>query len=127
MNTLSLQGRIIEVLPTREGISKAGKNWKVQEYVLEVPGTYPKKLFFQIFGEEKINDMHIKQGEILEVFFNVDARKVDQRWYSSINAWRVIRLGEQPKEEWNQVSDNSSATTLTNEDLNSNPADDLPF
>ena len=32
---MELTGKIIAVLPERGGVSKAGNEWKIQEYVLE--------------------------------------------------------------------------------------------
>ena len=34
------------------GVSKAGNEWKKQEYVLETHDQYPKKVCFQIFGAD---------------------------------------------------------------------------
>jgi len=83
METLSLKGTIIEILPKKTGVSKnSGKEWAAQEYVLETHDAYPKKLVFQVFGEEKIADFNIKMNQNLEVFFNIDANKWKDKWVS---------------------------------------------
>ena len=40
---MEITGKIIQVLPEVGGISKAGNEWKKQEYVLETHDQYPKK------------------------------------------------------------------------------------
>ena len=47
---MEITGKIIAVLPEQSGVSKAGNEWKKQEYVLETHDQYPKKVCFQIFG-----------------------------------------------------------------------------
>ena len=36
---MELIGKIVQVLPLQEGVSKAGNPWKKQEYILETLGT----------------------------------------------------------------------------------------
>ena len=40
---MDLQGKVIAVLPAREGTSARGP-WKSQEYVIETHDQYPKKM-----------------------------------------------------------------------------------
>ncbi len=46
---MELQGKIIAVLPAREGTSARGP-WKSQEYVIETHDQYPKKMVFNVFA-----------------------------------------------------------------------------
>lgn len=55
-----MQGKIIAVLPPREGTSARGL-WKSQEYVIETHDQYPKKMVFTVFGAEKIEQFAIKK------------------------------------------------------------------
>ena len=41
---MEITGKIIQVLPEVGGVSKAGNEWKKQEYVLETHDQYPKKV-----------------------------------------------------------------------------------
>ena len=66
---MEITGRIIAVLPVQGGISKNGNEWKKQEYVLETHDQYPKKVCFQIFGADRIDQAAIQPGEELTVFF----------------------------------------------------------
>lgn len=88
---MELSGKIIAVLPAREGVSKAGNPWKTQEYVLETHDQYPRKMCFNIFGADKIAQFNIQVGEELTVSFDIDCREWQGRWFNDIRAWKVER------------------------------------
>lgn len=88
---MELAGKVIAVLEPRGGVSKTGNEWKVQEYVIETHDQYPKKMCFDVFGADKIAQFNIQAGEELNVFFDVDAREWNGRWFNSIRAWKVYR------------------------------------
>ena len=93
---MELTGRIIAVLPAQSGVSaRTGNNWMSQDYVIEVPGQYPRKCLFRIFGEDRIKQFNIQQGEDLTVQFDIDAHEFNGRWFNDIRAYNVIR-GQQP-------------------------------
>lgn len=94
---MELSGKIIAVLEPKGGVSKTGNAWKVQEYVLETHDQYPRRMCFDVFGEDKINQFNIQIGEELTVSFDIDAREWQGRWFNSIRAWKVERVNaEQP-------------------------------
>jgi len=68
---MDLQGKVIAVLPAREGTSARGP-WKSQEYVIETHDQYPKKMVFNVFGADRIEQFAIKAGEELNVSFDID-------------------------------------------------------
>lgn len=122
---MEIQGRIIAVLPLREGTSSKGA-WQSQEYVVETHEQYPKKLVFNVFGADKINQFAIKQGEELKVSFDIDAHEYNGRWFNNIRAWAVQRVSN--------VSAQPTQTMVTNNQPVQQQAipqqgqsDDLPF
>lgn len=93
---MEITGKIIAVLPARSGVSaRTGSEWKVQEYVLETQEQYPRKMCFDVFGADKIDQFAIQIGEQLTVSFDIDAREYQGRWYNSIRAWKVERVAAQ--------------------------------
>lgn len=88
---MELQGKVIAVLDPREGVSKAGNNWKAQEYVIETEEQYPKKMCFKIFGADRIASMSplLVVGNTVKVSFDIDAREWNGRYFNSIRAWKV--------------------------------------
>ena len=88
---MELTGKIIAVLAERGGVSKAGNEWKIQEYVLETMEQYPRKMMFNVFGADRIAQFNIQLGETLTVSFDIDSREYNGRWYNDIRAWKVDR------------------------------------
>lgn len=88
---MEIQGRIIAVLPPREGTSDRGP-WKSQEYVIETHEQYPKKMIFNVFGADRIEQFAIKAGEEINVSFDIDAHEYNGRWFNNIRAWAVQRV-----------------------------------
>ena len=107
---MEFTGKIIAILQPRGGTSKAGNEWKVQEYVIENHDQYPRKMCFDVFGADKIEQFNIQMGEELTVSFDIDARQWQDRWFNSIRAWKVERVG-----------------AAAPEFLSSDSTDDLPF
>ena len=89
---MDLTGRIIAVMQPRSGVSsRTGNPWMTQEYVLEVPGQYPRRMVFNIFGEDRIKQFNIQMNEDLTVQFDIDAREYQGRWFNDIRAFNIIR------------------------------------
>ena len=89
---MELTGRIIAVMEPRSGVSaRSGNPWMTQEYVIEVPGQYPKRCVFNIFGEDRIKQFNIQMNEDITIQFDIDAREYNGRWYNDIRAYNVVR------------------------------------
>lgn len=90
---MELAGKVIAVLEAKGGQSKStGNPWKSQEYVIETHETYPHRMCFSVFGEDKINQFNIQLGEEINVFFDFQAREYQGRWYNDLRAWRIDRV-----------------------------------
>ena len=62
-----------------------------QDYVIEVPGQYPKKCVFRVFGEDRIKQFNIQMGEDVTVSFDIDAHEFNGRWFNDIRAFNIQR------------------------------------
>jgi hypothetical protein len=129
---MEITGKIIQVLPEQSGISKtSGKGWKLQAYVLETQEQYPKKVHFEVFGEDRVKANQCKIDDIVTVSFDIESREFNGRWYTSIRAWRIVDAAlaqEAPKEENKEVdvlADMPNAADFRKEDEDRNL--DLPF
>lgn len=90
---MEFTGKIIAVLPLKSGTSKtSGSEWKAQSFVIENNDQYPRKMCFDVFGEDKLNQFNIQMGEELTVSFDIDAHQWQDRWFNSIRAWKVDRV-----------------------------------
>ncbi|MCD8282769.1 MAG: DUF3127 domain-containing protein [Prevotella sp.] len=85
---MDLQGKIIVALPERKGVSARGE-WVLQEFVVETHDTYPRKMMFSVFGQDRLQRFNIKVGQEVNVSFDVDAREYNGRWFNSIRAYDV--------------------------------------
>lgn len=86
---MEVVGKIIQVLPVQEGIGKNGNPWKVQPYVLETLDQYPRKVHFEVFGEDRIKQNPCDLDQLVTVSFDIESREFNGRWYTSIRAWRI--------------------------------------
>lgn len=120
-------GRIIAALEPRSGVAKStGNPWKVQEFVIETQtnSQYPRRMVFEVFGEDKLNEFNIQVGENLTVSFDIDAREYNGRWYNSVRVWRVVRGAAQAAPAQAVPPTAPVADPLMGGDSS---ADDLPF
>lgn len=89
-------GKIIAVLEPRSGVAKASGNpWFIQGYVLQTEEQYPKKIPFEVFGEDRVKNFNIQMGETLTVSFDIDANESNGRWFPSIRCFKVERPQDQ--------------------------------
>jgi hypothetical protein len=59
--------------------------------VLETQEEHPKKLLFEVFGEDKIKEFDIKQDEVLTVSFDPKVDEKDGHYYGKNRAFAVSR------------------------------------
>ena len=123
---MELTGKIIAVMPAKSGVStKTGNNWMTQEYVIEVPGQYPKRCAFSVFGEDRIKQFNIQSGDDVTIQFDIDAREFNGRWYNDVRVYNVSRT---PNEQIQTVNTNVGPLTIPSANENSSSdSDDLPF
>ncbi len=86
---MEISGKIIQVLPIQEGVSKSGNPWKKQVYILETQEQYPRKVAFDIFGEDKIKNYPCNIDDVVTVSFDLESREFNGRWYTDVHAWKV--------------------------------------
>lgn len=84
---MEIKGKIIQILPEQSGAGKNGQ-WRKQEYVIETDGQYPKKVCFNLWGE-KIDQNPVKTGDMVTVFFDLESREFNGRWYTDVRGWKI--------------------------------------
>ena len=134
---MDLTGKIIAVLPASSGVSqRTGNTWMSQDYVIEVPGQYPKKCVFRVFGEDRIKQFNIQMGEDVTVSFDIDAHEFNGRWFNDVRAFNVVRGAAPvagapaqgaPFAQAAAPQDATSPFPPAQEPAGEGSADDLPF
>lgn len=87
---MEITGKIIAVLPERSGVSaRSGAEWRCATYVLETMEQYPRKMCFEVFGTDRIQQLNIQAGQSYTISFDIDAHEYQGRWYNQIRAWKA--------------------------------------
>lgn len=89
---MEVVGKIIEVLPIQEGVARStGKPWKKGTYVLETQESFPRKIAFTAFGEDRVNLFNTvaRPGAMVRLSFDIDSREYQGRWYTDIAGWKI--------------------------------------
>lgn len=114
---MELIGKAIAALPVKSGVSqRTGDQWKSREYVIETQEQYPKKMCFEVFGTDKLNEFNIRNNDLIKVHFDITAREYNGKWYNSIRAWKVEHVNQ----------DGSAAGATSNQVAASSPQAQAP-
>ena len=144
---LELEGKVFQVLPEQTGTSQAsGKTWRKQSFVMETEEQYPKKVVFNGWNDTVDAIKELQVGEKIKVNFRAESREYNEKWYTDLTVWRLVKINEQtitgtnnsapPVEpptdvlyaDNNQNAVSTNDNTLDNTDVSSdNQDDDLPF
>lgn len=90
---MEIQGTIIKALDVRSGTSERG-NWMSQDFVLEVErrSDWNTKMVFTVMGQDRLQRFAIKEGQKVNVSFDIDAREHQGRWFNSVRAFDVRQI-----------------------------------
>lgn len=91
---MDIQGKVIKFLDPVTGEGRNG-TWKKQEFILELPGDFPKKVCIANWND-KADLSGVKEGDELKVYIDVESREYNGRWYTDVKAWKLERVGAAP-------------------------------
>ncbi len=127
---MEIIGKITHAFPEVSGVSKAGNNWKKREYVLETVETYPKRVFFDFFGD-RADQFPLSVGQMIKLSFDIESREFNGRWYTSIRGWKAEPADNaaQPAAQPYQAPAAAAPApgAFPPPPMSAEPADDLPF
>ncbi len=95
---MEVEGKIIFDLGERSGTSRAGNPWKTHEYVLETRENFPRKIAFDFFGD-KADQFVCKVGDEIRLFFDIESREYNGRWFVSVRGWKTEPLTGAPAQQ----------------------------
>lgn len=126
-----IKGVVKEILSQQTGISKNGKEWCMQEFVIEPLDNnpqYPKVMCFQMSGKENIAKANLSLGNTVTVHFDISSRGYNGKYFTSLSAFGVYTEEVQQPNPYNAVPQQSggsnNAPQRSNEPISAN---DLPF
>jgi len=103
---MEIQGTVIQVLPLVTGQGKNG-TWHKQEFILETPGQYPKKVCLSLWGQELINKYDLETGLKITAHINIESREYNGRWFTEVRVWKIEAPAQKrsaPKDDEPQTS-----------------------
>lgn len=136
---MEFTGRIIKALEPRGGVSnRTGQPWKMQDFVIEeAMGQFPRRMVFNVFGEDNLNRFNIQEGQELTVSFDINAREYNGRWYNDVRVWNVVpampaqpvagQPAPQPAAPFPPADQPAAQPAQTSFDATSDESSDLPF
>ena len=91
---MEVKGKLVKVLPPITGQGKSGE-WKKQEFVIELDGSsaYTRKACLSTWGD-KVNVESLIEGSMLNVYFDIESREYQGKWFTNLTAWKVETLEE---------------------------------
>ena len=137
MNNLEITGTIIQIQPLQEGTSKSGNAWKKQDCVLETDAQYPRKICFNLFGDN-VDKYPVQVGQKVTVSIDLESREFNGRWYTDVRAWSIVypqaqQVAQptyqqpQPQQAYQQAYPQQQVVAPAPATPQAGVADDLPF
>ena len=90
MSELSLTGFIYKILPEQ----KISDTFTKSELIIETEEKYPQKVKIEFINSGINNLMDKKEGQQVKVCFNVRGREWNEKYFVSLNGWRIELLAD---------------------------------
>ena len=138
---MNIVGKVIKILDARTGVSqRTGNEWYIREFVIETEDQYPVKLCIQVSGKDKWEQWNVQVGNKYDVSFNISSREWNEKWFTSVDAWKITLVAENStnnSNDNNAKQEKAQNTTKeepkqeqpkeSNNEEQANNDDDLPF
>ena len=136
---MEVTGILVKKTGEREGVSsRNGMPWKIAEYLIEIPGQYPRHINFRVSDGQvgRLSRFDSLVGKTVTVSFDIDAHEYEGRWFNELNAWGVIEYVDSTTRQANiaaaQAAQQPAAESSGTETKIPAPqaegnGDDLPF
>lgn len=95
---MQITGIIKQAMPQTNGTSKrTGNPWVAQQFVIEEQNVqYPQSLLFQVFGQDKLQQFALREGDVVTVSFSMRVREYNGKLYNDTPlAFSVQRVQSQ--------------------------------
>ncbi|MBR2147555.1 MAG: DUF3127 domain-containing protein [Muribaculaceae bacterium] len=88
---MEVKGKIIQKFDLQSGTSKAGNPWKKQNYLLETLDSFPRKIYFDFFGD-RADQYPLEVGDMINLSFDIECREYQGRYYTDIRGWKAEKI-----------------------------------
>lgn len=97
--SLEITATLVQVMPEQTGQGQKGA-WNKQEFIVQtINDRYPRKICFSVWGDKTSLLKDLTPGTPIKVFFNLESREYQGRWYTEARAWQIgpaSQTGSQP-------------------------------
>ena len=114
---MNVKGKIKSVGNTEQKSAK----FAVRTFVLELEGKYPELVEFQLVNNNTFLINPFKEGQEVDVYFNLKGREYNGRVYNSLQAWKIEGESNQ------QINETTPAETTPESTSQPKDEGDLPF
>ena len=95
---LKIDVLVTNVFDVREGQTERG-TWKSRDFMAETDERYPHKLYFEIFGADKVDKYTVQIGCKYSVYFDIDSQPFNGKYYTHLKVWKIEPLGAQQTQQ----------------------------
>ena len=92
---VELTGRIAQIFPIEQGLSKAGNAWRKQVFILETQDQYPRKVAISLLNDN-IDKFPLQVGAVVTANLDIESREWGGKWYTEVRAWQVTNPQAKP-------------------------------
>ncbi|MEN9399140.1 MAG: hypothetical protein RL632_241 [Bacteroidota bacterium] len=94
MSSVKVKGRIKAILDVESGVSKAGKDWQKQSFVIDTGDSFNPDLCISLFGNDKVAELgRFAIGQEVEVSINLYSREYSGKYYHNVDGFRIDLVG----------------------------------
>jgi len=105
--------------------------FQAREFVIEVDGTYPQFVKFQLVQDRCTLIDNYNEGDSIKVHFDLRGREWQGKYFTNLNAWRIETGANQqvtpPAEGNSAAGEFPTLSDAPSQVSSSMPDDDLPF
>ena len=127
MSKLSLTGKLHKVFDQQQVTDSFSK----REFVIETAEQYTQLVKFELKQDKCDLLDKFKLGETIQVFFNVSGREWNEKFFTNLNAWRILEVANSHdgpvSSDVEREKHNEFLSTLETTDASTDTPDDLPF
>ena len=95
---LKIDVLVTNVFDVREGQTERG-SWKSRDFMAETDERYPHKLYFEIFGADKVDKFTVQIGNKYTVYFDIDSQPFNGKYYTHLKVWKIEPLVAQQAQQ----------------------------
>ena len=77
------------MLTKQKGVSKSGKEWEKQSFILDTESDFNNEICFDCFGDKIELIQNLREGATIEVKYNLSSKEYNGRYYHNISAWDI--------------------------------------